>query len=332
MLKNKTILSIIGLFILNYPMLSCDICGCFMGILPYDNQSNLAFFHRYRIFNGYYYKQQPGYFFPSGAYRIMHGSNGNGMVYVPPKYLASDYESYKSYELRAKWFIHSRIELNLIMPLMQIKSQEDTVRANYMGIADPTFLVGWHIIKKIYDEKFQHRLILYSGLKMPLGDYHNEDNYGNRMPVLMQPGTGSWDYLLGFTDVMGFKKFGLMINMMYKINGKNFYDERIANSSTANFMLFYKIKLNRILIVPSWQTYYEYTKGLYVQDNLIGGTCMNVCLSGIGMDITIKNIQFSTGWQWKIYEEHTTNDAMKNKGRIFAGITFNFKQRKYIIR
>jgi hypothetical protein len=32
---------------------ACDICGCFMGITPYDNQSGFSLMHRYRIFNGY---------------------------------------------------------------------------------------------------------------------------------------------------------------------------------------------------------------------------------------------------------------------------------------
>ena len=31
---------------------ACDICGCFMGITPYDNQSGFSLMHRYRIFNG----------------------------------------------------------------------------------------------------------------------------------------------------------------------------------------------------------------------------------------------------------------------------------------
>ena len=46
---------------------ACDICGCFMGITPYDNQSGLSLMHRYRIFNGYQALGQAPQFFPGGA-------------------------------------------------------------------------------------------------------------------------------------------------------------------------------------------------------------------------------------------------------------------------
>ena len=32
---------------------ACGICGCFMGITPYDNQSSFALMHRYHILHGY---------------------------------------------------------------------------------------------------------------------------------------------------------------------------------------------------------------------------------------------------------------------------------------
>ena len=46
---------------------ACDICGCFMGITPYDNQSGFSLMHRYRIFNGYQEYGQRPHVFPAGA-------------------------------------------------------------------------------------------------------------------------------------------------------------------------------------------------------------------------------------------------------------------------
>jgi len=45
------------------PGWACDICSCFMGITPYDNQSGLSLMHRYRIFNGYQDAGQTAHFF-----------------------------------------------------------------------------------------------------------------------------------------------------------------------------------------------------------------------------------------------------------------------------
>lgn len=310
---------------------ACDICGCFMGILPYDNQSSISFFHRYRIFNGYYYMHQRGVFIPSGVYRVMHGSHGS--VPVPDtakKYLSSDYEAYKVYELRGKWFIHHRVELNFILPFMETKSRQDTLRIKHFGLSDPTFLVGYHLIKKIYEETMQYRLILYGGVKMPIGNYYAKDDYGNRIPLLLQPGTGSVDVMTGLTGVMGYKKIGMMANAFYKINGKNYYKEKIANSLTSNAMVFFKFKYKSWMFVPSWQNYYEYTKGLYVNNNYVSGTLMHVWLSGLGLDVTYKNVQLNMGWQWRAYEQRTSEDQLKNKGRFYIGLTYNFNQRKYL--
>ena len=58
---------------------------------------------------------------------------------------------------------------------------------------------------------------------------------------------------------------------------------------------------------------------------------MNVWLSGLGCDWTYKNILLTTAWQWRVYEERTA-DALKNKGRFIVGLTYNFNQKKYLIK
>ncbi len=328
----KTYWCLLVLFLQVIDFKGCEICGCFMGILPYDNQSSVAFFHRYRIFNGYYAQHQKGEFFPSGAYRVMHGNHSSNNLDTVKKYLPTDYESYKIYECRLKWFIHQRIEINALLPFMETRMKEDTFKIKHFGLSDPTFLVGYHLIKKIYEEKFQHRLILLAGIKLPSGNYYAKDDYGNRIPLLLQPGTGSVDYLVAYTYTLGYKKFGLMSNSMYKINGENYYHEKISNSITMNFLLFYKVKLKNWIFIPSIQNYYEYTKGLYIQNNYVNGTKMNVLLSGIGIDVNYKQIILSLGWQWKMYEEQSSTDAMKNKGRLTLGLTYNFNQKKYLVK
>lgn len=135
----------------------------FYGITPYDNQSQLSFYHRYRVFNGYRSYDQKGTFFPAGAYKVMHGSHDSitptGFTRV---YSSKDFELYKVYELRAKYFIHHRIELNAIIPINSNKSKEDSIINQYTGLGDPTIFVGYHLIKKVDYEKFQHRLIVGS--------------------------------------------------------------------------------------------------------------------------------------------------------------------------
>jgi hypothetical protein len=58
---------------------ACDSCGGFMGLTPYDNQSQFTLLHRYRVFNGYRTYQQQSHFFIPGAYRTQHAPGGDSV-------------------------------------------------------------------------------------------------------------------------------------------------------------------------------------------------------------------------------------------------------------
>lgn len=311
---------------------ACDICGCFMGITPYDNQSQVSLYHRYRVFNGYRSHEQKGVFFPAGAYKVMHGGNDSLLpVGYTKKYSTNDFESYKVFELRAKYFIHNRIELNAIIPLNSNKSKEDSIYKEHVGLGDPTFFVGYHLIKRVNYEKFQNRLIVGSGVKLPSGNYYAKDENNTRLPFLMQPGTGSVDGFFYLNYLFGYRKFGFSINSVYKVNGQNFYKERVANSTSNYLNLFFKFKVNDFIFIPAIQSYYENTKGLYINSQLQKGTAMNCLLTGPGLDLYYKNISFSTAFQFKAYEK-LDGDNLNSKGRLVIGLTYNFNQRKYLLR
>ena len=96
---------------------ACDLCGCFMGITPYDNQSGFALMHRYRIFNGYQATGQPMQFRPDGARIFLPSSlnSDNGYAHNHEG-SADDFEAFRVIELRAKYFLSRRVELNAFLP------------------------------------------------------------------------------------------------------------------------------------------------------------------------------------------------------------------------
>ncbi|HEY1039468.1 MAG TPA: hypothetical protein VGF30_08700 [Bacteroidia bacterium] len=308
---------------------ACDICGCFMGITPYDNQSTVGFLHRYRVFNGYRSYEQKSKLFPTGAYKVMHTGHDSIVPTVARVYSSKDYESYKVYELRAKYFIHHRIELNAIIPFNNNKSKEDSIVYEHTGLGDPTFFAGYHLIKKVDYETFLHRLIVGGGIKIPSGNYYAKNDKNVRLPFLMQPGTGSLDYFFYSNYVFGYRKFGFSLNSMYKVNGSNYYHERIGNSISNYLNIFIKVKAGDFIFIPSAQLYYEYTKGLYVNHSLQKGTQMNCLLAGPGLDVFYKNVSLSASVQFRAYEETATNN-LSSSGRIVVGLTYNFNQKKYL--
>src|SRR6478735_950002 len=138
---------------------ACDMCGCFMGITPYDNQSSVQLLHRYRAFNGYYGHQQEHHWFPvtkttkpAAAVPVnMSGQTRHtgSTAAETPVYAANDYEIYQTTELRAKYFLHQRIEVNAFTPLNNFSSREGDERIHSIGLGDITVYSGFHVLRRI---------------------------------------------------------------------------------------------------------------------------------------------------------------------------------------
>ena len=180
-------------------------------------------------------------------------------------------------------------------------------------------------------EKFQQRLIVGAGLKLPVGNYYAKNEYGERYDFMIQPGTGSIDYMTYMNYILGYKKIGASLNSSYKINGTNYYNERIANSTTNYLNLFLKFRQDKNLkLIPSLQMNHEYTKGLYINNIYQPETTVNIATGGIGLDIFYKNISINTSFHLPIYEKKS-NYNLELSGKFMVGLTYNFNQKKYLI-
>ncbi|MBK9284229.1 MAG: hypothetical protein IPM51_07885 [Sphingobacteriaceae bacterium] len=308
---------------------ACDVCGGFFGILPYDNQSNITLMHRYRLFNGYRTYQQKSTFFPVGAYKTLHGTHTTDSVKTE-NYSAKDYESYKVFELRCKFFIHKRVEINAFLPLVNNKSKEDELKNNVTGIGDPNLFAAFHMLVPKAEHAIKHRLILGGGIKLPSGNYYAKNSTGKRLPLLLQPGTGSVDYFFFNTYVFSYNKIGFSNTFNYKINGYNFYNEKIANGLSNFSSVFFKVKANQFNFIPSLTAYHEQTNGVLVKNDLMEGTAMHEWMFGIGFDIYYKNFGLNMGMQKTLWQIEQTNE-LSSVGRFYISLTYNFNQQKYLL-
>jgi hypothetical protein len=333
-------------FVLGFPLHSnaCDMCGCFMGITPYDNQSSIQVLHRYRAFNGYYGQNQEHLLFPSDRHFIKPTPNTLSLPVLvnqmrhggahgdtsQPEYSNKDYEVYQTTELRVKYFIHNRIELNVFVPVNNFQSLEEGItKYHSTGLGDINVYTGIHIIRKIEVEGLQHRLIFGAGIKLPTGNMNVILN-NERIPLMMQSGTGSTDFFVSGNYILGIKKFGMNLTSMFKINGTNRFNEKILPSTAQYLNLFLRINKNNWTFIPAIQNYYEYTNGMLMNNEYMESTKMNVLYSGIGFDFFYKNIGLTTSFQLKIAEE-TSNGKLAGTSRLALGLTYNFKQKKYLI-
>jgi hypothetical protein len=313
--------------------LACDLCGGFMGITPYDNQSQLMLLHRYRVFNGYRNYQQTSRFLMPGAYKLMHDPSilTNDSVTVIKDHSSKDYETYKVIELRGKYFLHPRWEINFILPVQQIKTKYDGEKNANTGIADPTLFSGYHIIKRLSGYDIKQRMVIGAGIKLPVGISDKQNDEHLRMSLLNQNGTGSIDHFYYINYMLGKKWWGISTNCMFKLNGHNQYHEKYANSYNQVLTLFAKLEAKDLKIFPAVFANYEYCKGLYVNGILLNGTNVNVLLLGPSLDLSYKNFVLNSSFQFNVYERVSSQD-LSNAGRFVIGLTYNFSQNKYLIK
>lgn len=325
-MKNLKVQFVLSIIALSLNSLACDICGNYMGITPYDNKSSISFLHRYRIFNGYRDYQSQSQFFPNSAYRVMHADNPTDST-IAKNYSSKDFESYKIFELRFKYFVLKRLELNVFVPLLSNKAKTDDVYNAHTGIGDVSFNAGYHVITPKADKSIRHKLILGAGIKLPTGNYYAHDHHSERLPFEMQPGTGSVDGFGYLSYVLMTKRIGASLSLNYKFNGQNKYHEKLNNSHNHFMSVFYKVTLKNVMLYPSVQANYENTKGLSIKNEVQKNTAVNSLLLGPGLDVYYKSFSVNMAWQFTAYENVNTGN-LKSVGRLSLGLNYSFGKKE----
>lgn len=328
--RNFRLLFVFLLFASPVILSACDLCGCFIGVLPYDNQSSFSFQHRYRVFSGY--SRSTGMLFPSGAYRVAppNGSVLHGTMQTS-SHSAADFESYKVFELRGKWFIHPRIELNFVLPVLDNRSETGGIKSRATGLGDMTILAGYHLIRKTGDGNFRHRLLVGTGIKLPTGNDSRKDADGTRLPFMQQTGTGSTDAIFYSAYTGGGFNFRWGLTASLKLSGANQYGEQVGWAQTGTAFAGYLIKAGKWTLLPQAQFYQERMDGIWQSNELVDGTAMNSLLGGPALSVFHGNWTADMGFQTRVYD-HTAEGNLLNKARMFISLSWNFNQQKYLLQ
>ncbi|AII50770.1 hypothetical protein [Hymenobacter sp. APR13] len=314
-------------------LLACDICGCFMGITPYDNQSSFSLMHRYRIFNGYQALGQDPQFFPNGARPLLaRPLNGADNDYTHShKGDPTDFEAFRVVELRGKYFLAKRLELNAFVPYVMNTSQINGRQLNLSGLGDVTVFAGYHLLRNIETAGVQSRLIVGGGLKLPTGSFQRSSPAGRRYPTLTQPGTGTTDGFVYANYIGSYRSFGLSLNTSYRSGASNRFQESLAPGVAAFANIFYRVPLGENWqLYPSAQLFYEKTKGEMFEGRLTGEHAMNNALLGPGLDVYYKNLSLNASVQLPVYTAPTDHPA--SAGRLVLAVGYSLKQTKYLLR
>lgn len=316
---NRKLLIVTLFLLISSNMFACDICGCFMGITPYYNRNSISVLYRYRSFNGY--DSQAHSLFPNGGKFFIPARSQDAPI-TGHAGNEADYELYRSMEIRGKYFVNSRLEINAILPYVSNSERYNGYTSTIGGMGDANFYAGYHLVQKL-DEHFKQQLIAGAGFKLPTGKNDFKNTAGIRYSSLMQGGTGSTDGFVYLNYMVGLGNLGASLNTSYKVNGKNSRQESIANSTTSFLNIFYKQRIGKdVQVMPSAQFFYEYSGGEKYNGVKTGEHVMNNLMGGVGADIFYKNVALNAGIQKNIWEAET--DHPMSAGKVYVGITYNF--------
>ena len=313
------------------PGRACDICGCFMGITPYDNQSSFMLMHRYRVFNGYQALGQAHSLFPAGGRPVAStalNSDNDGYRHSH-RGDPSDFEIFRVLELRGKYFLARRVELNAFVPLVMNTEQANGRQLNIGGLGDATVFAGYHLLRRLETEGVQHRLVLGGGLKLPTGNYRRANADGVRYPMLSQAGTGTTDVFAYANYLASYRGVGLSLTGNYRRSNENAFRNSVAPSVAGFANVFYRVALGENWqVYPSAQFYYEQTAGEMLDGRLTHEHALQDALLGPGLDVYYQNFSLNTSVQLPVYTASTDHPA--SAGRVVLALGYSFKQTKYL--
>lgn len=302
------------LLVVNVSAWACDNCNVYLGINPNDFYHNVGLRWRTRFHRGT--------FDNTGSLLLKHGGGEPNITNSTVR------ETYQRLEMTGKYFWNPKWNTQIIIPYV-INTQEVDESLNYYihGLGDVLVLQNYlDFNTKGYSDSinFKHRLTISGGLK--IASRRTNVTRPKGMPNLdLQPGTGSWDGLVGMTYTAMYTKFGLLLNGNVKINTSNKSGFRYGNTLNMTGDLFYLLKLGEnIQLMPSLGIYEEFFDR-DIQDSEVldeSGGVSSFLDSGISL--FIRNVKFDFNYQKCLSNKTIDKQLIPVLWRYNIGVYYNF--------
>jgi len=149
--------------------------------------------------------------------------------------------------LNLAYGISDRLEIGLIVPLLSRRGiaegeleapgvAEVEVLGNSFGFGDITAIARYHALTE--NHSFAD-IGVSVGVKLPTGETGELEDDGSPFEAEFQPGSGSFDFLLGGAIGKSFGNFALNADVQYTLVGEGTQDTDLGDSFTANAAISY---------------------------------------------------------------------------------------------
>lgn len=226
---------------------ACDVCGCsasnqYLGLLPRADLNFVGFQYQYSSFRS----DHPSLF----AGKPNEHSN----------------DRYSTYQLWGRYVVRRRLQLFAFVPYRYNVQRQDSLRLINSGIGDVSVLANAVVLRdNDGDHKWEQQLLAGGGVKAPTGTYSGITAMDKQGLPNMQPGTGSWDFIVNTNYTVRKRSFGFNFDAAYSLTTANRESYKYGNRLNAGLLIFYAVKGKKLNFLPQAGLRYEYA--LHDYDN-----------------------------------------------------------------
>jgi len=196
---------------------------------------------------------------------------------------------------------------------------EAHIHGDSSGVGDLLLLSHYRIQKRTDLD-----VAILFGVKLPTGQTDEKDNDGIRFETEFQPGTGSWDLLLGAAISKNRGKFEYHANILYNFTTEGAQSTEIGDVFSYNAALGYKLTKSKglkwVLSVELNGETRQKNKILGISEDNSGGTIVYI---SPGFRVSSKNLSGFVSYGMPVVENYNGKQTDVNY-RIVAGASFAF--------
>jgi hypothetical protein len=294
------------LFLLAFPSLACDLCGCsnggsFFGILPQGHRGFLGIRYRYNSYNS-------------------HLTSLN----------LSSREQFRTAELWGRFYPAKRVQVMAFVPYQF--SQQTMLKSGIVtplrGLSDISALAHYNLINTFMDDSVvhtvNHNLLVGGGVKLPTGRYkYDENNLSDVANPNFQLGTGSTDWLLNAIYTVRYKNWGANADLSYRITSTNPDGYRFGNRLNASASVFYLSSMGSRSIMPN--------AGVFVEQagHDVRGNVMNKQTGGyttylnLGTEVYLNKLSFGVSYRQPV-SQYLSEGELQANAQVSTHVTVLF--------
>lgn len=263
-----------------YSMYACDICGCAASGNYY-----------YGIFPNYQ-KHFAGIRYKFSSYYSTHPDDNT---------FGTDY--FHTTEVWGRYALNKKIQFYIITPFQYTERIEREEKIHVNGVGDIA-ITGNYIILNTSEKsnkRWKHFTQLGGGIKLPTGKNNIIQNK-QTLPNSLQLGSGSFDLTFNSIYIIRYKKYGLNINLNYRLNTTNSMLYKNGDQLNTSANLFYWINKSRLSFIPHIGIDFEKKVSDIAKKKKVDYTGGKSILANTGIDIFYQKLSLGCYIQKPIYE------------------------------